>query len=259
MTTLFLLLAGVLGTLAPGFCASSSYQGEFHQSFAFDAHGRVTLENINGDVRITAWDRDEVRVDAAKRASSQERLDDARIVVDAARGSISIKTHYPGDGNAGHSAIVDYTVKVPRAARLDQVKLVNGSLEISGMTGEVRASSVSGAIRTHGLGGNVKLSTISGRLEASFEKLESSRSISVNSVNGAIELLLPMDAHADLQADTVAGGISSDFGRPTERGRLPGRHWSSALKGGGARIRVSNVNGNIVLAPAWHGKRVKFT
>ena len=81
----------------------------------------------------------------------------------------------------------------------------------------------------------------------------------MNSVNGAIEVLLPMDARADLQADTVAGGITTDFGRPTERGKLPGRHWSTALRGGGARIRVSNVNGSISLAPAWHGKRVKFT
>ena len=83
MTTLFLLLAGVLGTLAPSFGGSGSYRDEFHQTFAFDAHGRVALENIHGDVHITAWDRNEVQVDAAKRASSQERLDDARIVVDA--------------------------------------------------------------------------------------------------------------------------------------------------------------------------------
>ena len=81
----------------------------------------------------------------------------------------------------------------------------------------------------------------------------------MKSVNGSIEVLLPMDAHADLQADTVSGGISSDFGRPTERGRFPGRHWSTALRGGGARIRVSNVNGSISVAPVWRGKRVKFT
>jgi DUF4097 and DUF4098 domain-containing protein YvlB len=258
-TRLFLLAAGVLGTLAPVFGSTGSYRDEFHQTYAFDAHGRVSLENINGDVRITAWDRNEVRVDAAKRASSPERLDDARIVVDAAQGSITIRTHYPGQGNSDHAATVDYSVKVPRTARLDQVKLVNGTLEISGVEGEVRASSVSGTIRTHGLAGNVQLSTVSGRLEASFEELEASRSISMNSVNGAIEILLPMDAHADLQADTVSGGISSDFGRPTERGRFPGRHWSAALKGGGARIRLSNVDGSISLAPAWHGKRVRFT
>jgi DUF4097 and DUF4098 domain-containing protein YvlB len=258
MTTLFLFLTGVLGTLGPSY-GGSSFRDEFHQTYAFDAHGRVALENINGDVHITAWDRNEVQVHAAKRAASQERLDDATIVVSAARGSITIKTHYPDQGNSEHPAIVDYIVKVPRTARLDQVKLVNGSLEISGVKGEVHASSVSGAIRTQGLAGNVKLSTVSGRLQASFDELEATRSISMNSVNGAIEVLLPLDARADLRADTVAGGISSDFGRPTERGKFPGRHWNGSLKGGGARIRVTNVDGNILVAPAWHGKRLKFT
>jgi DUF4097 and DUF4098 domain-containing protein YvlB len=256
---LFVLMAGVPGMLTPSFAGSGSYRDEFHQTYAFDGHGRVTLENIYGDVRITAWDRNEVQVDAAKRASTQDRLDDARIVVDAAQASISIRTHYPGPAGSGKPAAVDYMVKVPRTARLDQVKVVNGTLEIFGMQGEVRASSVSGAIRTHGLAGDVKLSTVSGRLEAVFDEIEATRSISVNSVSGAIELLLPMDAAADLQADTVSGGISSDFGQPTERGHFPGRHWSAALKGGGARIRVSNVNGSISLAPAWHGRRVKFT
>src|SRR5947207_2286394 len=137
MTTLFLFLAGVLGTLAPTYGGSGSYRDEFHHIYSFDAHGRLALENINGDVRIVAWDRNEVQVDAAKRASSQERLDDARIVVNSSRSSITIKTHYRGQGNAEHPAIVDYTVKVPRTARLDQVKLVNGTLEISGMEGEV--------------------------------------------------------------------------------------------------------------------------
>ena len=109
MTTLFIFLAGVLGTLGTG----GSYQEEFHQTYALEAQGRVMLENIHGDVHITAWDRNEVKVDAAKRAWSKELLDDACIVVDAHQGNISIKTRYPGQGDSGHPAIVDYTVRVP--------------------------------------------------------------------------------------------------------------------------------------------------
>jgi DUF4097 and DUF4098 domain-containing protein YvlB len=258
MTTLFLFLAGVLGTFVTSY-GSGTYQAEFHQTYALEPHGRVVLENINGDVHITAWDRNEVKVDAMKRAHSLERLEGAQIIVDVARSAISIKTQYPEQDGSDTPTMVDYNVKVPRTACLDQVKVVNGALEIADLRGEVRASSVNGGIRTRGLAGNVWLSTVSGRLEAMFDEIPASRSISMNSVNGSIEVLLPMDAHADLQADTVSGGISSDFGLPVERGRFPGRHWSTALRGGGARIRVSNVNGSISLAPVWRGKRVKFT
>jgi DUF4097 and DUF4098 domain-containing protein YvlB len=258
MTTLFLFLTGVLGTLVTSF-GSGTYHAEFHQSYALEPHGSVVLENINGDVTITAWDRNEVKVDARKRALSQERLDDARVIVEVGRGSIAIRTQYPEQDTSDAPAIVDYNVKVPRAARLEHVKLVNGALEIAGLRGEVRASSVNGGIRTRGLAGDVWLSTVSGRLEAMFDEVPASRSISMNSVDGSIEVLLPMDARAHLQADTVSGGISSDFGLPVERGRFAGRHWSAALRGGGARIRVSNVNGSISLAAVWRGRRIRFT
>jgi hypothetical protein len=44
---------------------------EFHQTYPFAANGRVSLSNINGPVHITAWDRNEVKLDAIKRANNQ--------------------------------------------------------------------------------------------------------------------------------------------------------------------------------------------
>jgi hypothetical protein len=55
---------------------------EFRQIFALNPNGRVVLQNLYGDVQITAWDRDEVLVQAIKKSSDPRRLDDARIVVD---------------------------------------------------------------------------------------------------------------------------------------------------------------------------------
>src|SRR5258708_30954038 len=48
---------------------------EFHQTYPLSANGRVTVENLNGSVRIAVWDRNEVKVDAVKRAYRRERLD----------------------------------------------------------------------------------------------------------------------------------------------------------------------------------------
>src|SRR5918999_1090114 len=68
---------------------------EFHQSYPLSAGGRVSLSNINGAVRVTGWDRDEVRVDAVKRAATQELLREAEIKVEAGAGSVRIHTDYP--------------------------------------------------------------------------------------------------------------------------------------------------------------------
>src|ERR1043166_3940273 len=67
---------------------------EFHQTYPLTADGRVSLQNINGGVRISAWDRNEVKVDAVKHARSQQRLDEAEIEVDAADNYVSIRTQY---------------------------------------------------------------------------------------------------------------------------------------------------------------------
>ena len=56
---------------------------EFHQTYALTADGRIELDNINGDVHISSWDRNEVKVDAVKYADSKERLDEAKIEIDS--------------------------------------------------------------------------------------------------------------------------------------------------------------------------------
>src|SRR5437667_11811052 len=68
---------------------------QLHKTYPIDANGRVSLKNINGVVHISAWDRNEVEVDAVKRASTKEALDEATIVIDSASSSISIRTRYP--------------------------------------------------------------------------------------------------------------------------------------------------------------------
>src|SRR4030095_8224428 len=47
---------------------------EFHQTYPLSLTGRVSLENINGDVQIKVWDRAAVQVDAVKRAHRRDRL-----------------------------------------------------------------------------------------------------------------------------------------------------------------------------------------
>src|ERR1017187_4378070 len=64
---------------------------EFHQTYALTAEGRVEPDNINGPVHISSWDRNEVKVDAVKYADTKERLDEAKIEIDARNDSISIR------------------------------------------------------------------------------------------------------------------------------------------------------------------------
>lgn len=230
---------------------------EFHKVYPLSAQGRVEIENINGPVHITAWDRDEVKVDAIKSARSQQRLDEARIEVRAEQNDLSIRTVYPdhdhtfnfGGDEHNNPASVEYTITVPRQARLDEIKLVNGRLDIQDVAGEVHASCVNGRIQAHNLQGAVHLNTVNGELEASLDQLPSS-AVKLSSVNGRLRVTLPSDAKAELKATTISGNISNEFGLPVTRHQYVGRSLHGQLGGGGTMVKLSSVNGAIEIRHA---------
>jgi hypothetical protein len=266
-------LAAWLGTVLGTLCAllfvaaqghAADHPGklteEFHQTYALSASGRIELENINGAVHIAAWDKDEVEVDAVKYANSKERLDEAKIKVSASKDSVSIHTEYPEHDNnwnlfgKDNPASVEYSLTVPRGARLDEIKLINGSLDIQGVTGEVRASCINGRLSARGLHGPVALSNINGSMEAEFSRLKDS--IELSSVNGSVELVLPSDSQARLEASTVHGGIHNDFGLHVNHHNWVGHDLSGELGKGGAEIKLSNVNGGIEIRHASDGRQL---
>lgn len=223
-------------------------QAEFRGSYQLAPNGRVALHNLYGDVQITAWDRDEVLVQAVKHSSDASHLNDAQIVVDTSSGMVSIRTQYTG-GDAEHPASVEYHIMVPRGANLENVKLVNGGLSLSGMSGPVKASSVNGSIRAEKMQGQVDLSTVNGFLDAGFQRISKCNSISLTSVNGPIKVSLPSGAGATVTAQNLSGGIDADFGRSW---RAPSGHrLEAAVNGGGTQVRLHNVNGGISIRSTW--------
>lgn len=221
---------------------------EFHQTYTFNQGGRIQLDNVNGDVQILSWDKNEVKVDAIKQAHSQNGLDEAKIVVEADSNSIRIETKYPQHDNwrgNNNPATVDYTLTVPRDVILDEIELVNGDLDITGVRGDVTASCVNGRLLANGLAGEADLSTVNGRLEAVFEQTKDVKRIKLDSVNGSITLTMPANADANVNAETVSGNISNDFGLEENDGEYVGHDLSGKLGNGSTRISLSNVNGSI--------------
>jgi DUF4097 and DUF4098 domain-containing protein YvlB len=260
-------LGAVLGTVcallifALGAHASDhrgSMTEEFHQTYALSADGRVELDNINGAVHISSWEQNSVKVDAVKYADTKERLDEAKIEIDSSKDSIRIRTKYPNHdnnwnwGSHNNPAGVEYTLTIPRNARLDEINLVNGSLDITGVSGEVRASCVNGRLEARNLAGRSKLSTVNGSLDARFDQLPGS-SVELNSVNGSLDITIPSDSKAEIDANTVSGGIHNDFGLHEKGHQFVGHTLRGELGGGGTHVNLNNVNGRIEIRHAEDG------
>jgi hypothetical protein len=236
-----------------------AFTEEFHQTYALTADGRVELDNINGAVHISTWDRNEVKVDAVKYSDAKERLDDAKIEIDSDKDHLSIRTKYRDHdltfnwGSHNNPPGVEYTLTVPRGARLDEIKLINGALDVTGVTGEVHASCINGKLEAHNLSGRAELSTINGHLDATFDQLPGS-SVELNSVNGSLELTIPSDSKAEIEASTVSGGIENDFGLHVSRHQFVGHNLRGELGHGGPHIKLEDVNGRIAIHHASDGR-----
>jgi DUF4097 and DUF4098 domain-containing protein YvlB len=236
---------------------------EFHQTYPLAAGGRVSLSNINGAVKVQTWERAEVKLDAVKRAYTAERLREAQIKVDASANRIRIETEYPEsslrwsdrDGERHENpASVEYTLTVPRGAGIDEINLINGSLNIAGVAGPVKASSINGRVTATGLSGPVNLSVVNGRLEATLDRLSDAGDVNLSAVNGPLVVTLPSDANATVRASTVHGGITNDFNLPVRVGEYVGRDLEGRIGAGGADVRLSNVNGSVQLRRAEDGR-----
>ena len=235
---------------------------EFHQTYPLSATGRVNLGNINGGVKIKVWDRAAVQVDAIKKAYRRERLAEARIEVTSTEENIRIKTEYPEQTQSFHRderrydnpAVVEYSLTVPRKAMLQSVELVNGPLDIDGVEGDVKASSINGPVTARGLMGEARLSTVNGPLQAVFTQLNESKPITLGSVNGSVTVIIPSDANASVRAGTVHGSISNDFGIQVKHGEYVGHNLEAQIGNGGPRIKLGNVNGGIRIQRAEDGR-----
>jgi DUF4097 and DUF4098 domain-containing protein YvlB len=215
----------------------------FDQSYPLAAGGRVALSNVNGGVQVNVWDQNTVRVQAVKEAESKEDLEALRIEVKSAANSVEIETRYP-HGNHGHLS-VEYTLTVPKGAALDGFRLVNGSLTVAGLGGEVRAKLVNGRAKLTGLAGNVNVESVNGDLNVEIEKLAAGQRVELETVNGRIELRLAPTVSAEVRAETVNGHLSNDFGVPVNKHKYVGADMAGSIGSGGGELRLKTVNGAI--------------
>jgi len=221
------------------------------RSFDVNEGARISLENINGDIRITAGASDKVHMVAEKKAGAQEYLDELKVVIDADDDYIRIETRHPkseiGWFNWSHdsSGSVSYVLEVPANVNLDTISTVNGDVEITAVLGKVKAETVNGSLDARGLKGDVNLETVNGSIDAEFDQLGAGQRVSADAVNGKIIIVLPADASARVEAETVNGSINADdFGLEPEKGFV-GRDLSGDIGGGDARISLDTVNGSI--------------
>src|SRR5262245_22649448 len=138
--------------------ARMAYQGRdrgpeqterFSRKVKIGRDGRVSVQNISGDIVVSAGSGDEVSIEAVKRGRREPaQLAATRIVVEERAGRVDVRTEYDNSRfYRNNNVSVDYTVTVPSGTSVD-LKSVSGSVKVTGVKGTVRAESISGNVVT---------------------------------------------------------------------------------------------------------------
>jgi hypothetical protein len=176
------------------------YREDFHFSYPLNAGGSVQVDNSNGSVEISGWDKSTVEIDGAKYASTEERLKMMRVDISQSPSSITIRTIMPVGwrGNAG----ARYIIRVPRHAELQNIATSNGAIRVDSIEGSVRLKTSNGGIRATGIRGLLDAHTSNGTLDV----MDVIGDASLHTSNGSI--------HADVrkgmfEATTTNGTITA--------------------------------------------------
>ncbi|MBP7416532.1 MAG: DUF4097 family beta strand repeat protein, partial [Pyrinomonadaceae bacterium] len=234
---------------------------KFDKTYPLNSNGRVSLSNVNGSVVVEAWDRNEVKVEYTKIASSKERLAEVDVRIDSRADHLEIETDYDNwksrsgdDWKSNGKLQVEFRLMVPRTAFLNEIETVNGSVTASNFTNFTKISAVNGSVTGTNLRGTVNLETVNGEVVADFDRLESGNKITLSTVNGRVNLTIPSDANATINADTLNGNISNDLGLPIRKGKYVGRDLYGRIGTGDVRIKLDSVNGGLSIRRKSDGK-----
>ena len=234
---------------------------KFEQTYPISANGRVSVSNVNGSIVIEAWDRNEVHLEATKIADSKEALADVEIRVDAKPDAISVEADYDTwkrdrdkTWKNNRKLEVQFRLQVPRTAVLNEIETVNGSVTVGNFVSMTKVSAVNGNVTATNLRGAANLSTVNGEVMADFDRLETGSRITLSTVNGRVNLVIPSDANATIKADSLNGNITNDFGLPVKKGQYVGRDLYGRVGSGEVNIKLDSVNGALAIKRKNDGK-----
>jgi hypothetical protein len=235
---------------------------DFRWSEHIDAGRTVRVGNINGLVTIRAGGGDRVEVTAVKR---WRRGDPASVKVYAARengGDVRIcplyddrqdcddhgrsdRRHRDRDNSNDNDVSIDFTILVPRGVNVSAGS-VNGNVLVSGATENVEAATVNGDVSVESGRGRLSATTVSGTINAVV--VTPPRDIEFTTVNGSVIAELASAIGADVEMTTVNGNLQSDYDIVVRNGRFNPFNLNAHVgPAGGPRMRLTTVNGNVVL------------
>ncbi|WP_026464053.1 DUF4097 family beta strand repeat-containing protein [Adhaeribacter aquaticus] len=222
------ILAGLFMLLAlTSYAQSQTETIKKTLSFASGKGPQVLMvENINGSVKVEAYNGDKVQLEAQKRISDKDLkevekgLREVQLVTKESGDSIYIyleapfiyrsRTHRSVQNNVAYHFNMDITLKVPAKTNLNIATVNEGEVEVHKVTGNIKARHVNGPIKLNNTTGSVDASTVNGPLEVIFAQNPTADS-KFKTINGEVKVTYVPKLDANVTFKTMHGEFYTDL------------------------------------------------
>jgi len=242
--------------------------------FKAGAPREFELDVVNGSIRVTGADINEVRLTAKIKweAWSEEKLAEAKKAItihtqeDEKGIYVTVDTPWkcgegcynqPGYRRTGYKFRHDFEVQVPRDVAV-KLKAVNGEgVKLTGTRAKFHVDSVNGGVELDDVTTGGWAHTLNGNLIVRFSRNPTENSY-LKSFNGKVEAYFQPGLNANAQLKTFNGSVTTDFegtslANPLAAGERKDGRWryrSNDWRGfrigsGGPELKLESFNGNI--------------
>lgn len=214
---------------------------------ALAANGSLSIEITVGDVRIQGAERGDALVEIVRQAPTAAALTRIPIVVDDTSPAVAIRATQTA-GTTDPSLRTNVTVTLPRVARLEHVRVMEGRLTIQGFAGTIGADVRRGPIEATDISGLVRLETGIGDIGLKQARLVPGGLLRLRAFNGDVRLsLAERPQNARVLALALNGTISSVI--PLTMKDQWGPRWGETTLGTGEPvISIDIITGKIAIA-----------
>ena len=239
--------------------AASATQEET-RSYDLQAGASIRVSNPSGNIRISGWDQPRAEVRAVRRAGARG----GPAPIDVHAGPLSLEVRPVSDPRASEG--VDFELKVPSGANVEQAVSASGDVEVSGVRGRVSATSASGRVRVTETGAATVRSasgsvTVTAAAEADIQT--ASGAITAEKIRGALRAttssssITVVDVGGPAQLSASSGGISV----VKAAGSVLARSISGPVEvsGGSGSVTASSTSSGVKIAGARGHVEVRST
>lgn len=257
------MAAGLLGSRAvflgrvPGF--SDFEDLDLTHEFPIAETTRIVLETISSDINVIPSDGETIKVHLY--GSATRNILENNFARQAGNEiSVRIKPR-PGLNITTQFRLTLDVYVPPEFTGIIKLTTVSGNAAVSGLAvDELQFASVSGDLRAKpfdarvigmkttsgnlslsGLTGNLSATTVSGSISAMFTTLKDD--VSIHTTSGDTKLTLPADSAFELRLDTVSGRVTSEI--PMSVSRSERTLYQGTAGEGKNGIRVRSVSGDV--------------